>query len=289
MSKRMSNSEYDKLIINSSLIRIGDYINTNHSIAHLCKICNSKFNIIPKSVLNGSKCKCQSKKVYKNRLSNDEYNFKLLKTNYKSLSVYQVANIPILHICKQCNTTKLIKPSKALKNIGCNECNRLLYKSKYLSILNDTTLQLVSEYINSKTKVEHFCNECDSITYIRPNDVSYGVGCSVCNVSKGEYSIMKYLKLNNIQYIKEKVFDDSKFRFDFYLPKYNIFIEYDGIQHYKPVEFFGGDEYFNSVIENDSYKNEYCIANNIKLIRIPYYDFDNINDILSKQISHLII
>lgn len=58
--------------------------------------------------------------------------------------------------------------------------------------------------------------------------------------------------------------------FDFYLPKYNILTEYDGIQHFKFIAHFGGKQRFKEQKFNDNLKNEYCIENNIKLYRISY-------------------
>lgn len=83
--------------------------------------------------------------------------------------------------------------------------------------------------------------------------------------------------------IKEKIFEDCinpktnyKLRFDFYLPKYNICLEYDGEQHYKEVDFCNdtlADRQFR-----DKIKDDYCLKNNISLIRIPYWDKSKIND-----------
>ena len=73
--------------------------------------------------------------------------------------------------------------------------------------------------------------------------------------------------------------------FDFYLPKYNICIEYDGQQHYK-IDCFN-----NTLLDlmnlryRDDIKTNYCQQNNIKLIRIPYWDFDNIESILIKELN----
>ena len=58
--------------------------------------------------------------------------------------------------------------------------------------------------------------------------------------------------------------------FDFYLHDYNVCIEYDGIQHFKPIEYFGGEEAFQKRQLNDKIKTEYCIDNHITLIRLPY-------------------
>lgn len=56
------------------------------------------------------------------------------------------------------------------------------------------------------------------------------------------------------------------------MPDQNICIEFDGIQHFRPVAFFGGQKSFNHIQENDLIKTEYCLINNIKLIRIGYND-----------------
>ena len=62
-----------------------------------------------------------------------------------------------------------------------------------------------------------------------------------------------------------------------------VCIEYDGIQHFEPIERFGGKEEFSRTKIRDNIKTQYCKDNNIKLIRIPYWDFDNIEMILKKQ------
>ena len=74
---------------------------------------------------------------------------------------------------------------------------------------------------------------------------------------------------------------------DFYIKNKRIAIEYDGIQHFEPIDFNGlGREYAKVAFENqivrDGIKNRYCIENNINLIRIPYTDFENIEKIFIK-------
>ena len=98
----------------------------------------------------------------------------------------------------------------------------------------------------------------------------------------------------NIESKSQYTFEDCKFYnvlpFDFYLPQYNILIEYDGIQHFEPIDFAGkGKEWamnrFIDCVIRDTIKNEYCKKNNIKLIRIPYWDFDNIEEILKLELK----
>ena len=79
-------------------------------------------------------------------------------------------------------------------------------------------------------------------------------------------------------------------RFDIYCPDYNLAIEYQGKQHYEPVDFAGkGDEWakyqFKVGQQRDNIKRQYCQQNNIKLIEIPYWDYDNIDNIVKQIIT----
>ena len=79
-------------------------------------------------------------------------------------------------------------------------------------------------------------------------------------------------------------------KFDLYLPEYNLCIEYDGEQHFEPVRFAGcsienATQAFENTKINDQIKNEYCKNNNISLLRIPYWDFKNIEEILEKELN----
>ena len=121
------------------------------------------------------------------------------------------------------------------------------------------------------------------------NEFQRGCRCPYCKNSKGEEKIKNFLENKKIEYLKEKRFDDCKFKytlpFDFYLLQYNCCIEYDGIQHFEVNEHFGGEEEFERTKIRDTIKNEYCKKNNIKLIRIPYWDYDRIEEILKRELE----
>ena len=120
-----------------------------------------------------------------------------------------------------------------------------------------------------------------------------GIRCPICKESKGERKISEVLNKYNIEYIPQYKFDDCKFKnrlpFDFYLSKYNCCIEFDGLQH----EVISGrskdkDKNFDDFVSTkirDSIKNIYCRNNNIKLIRIPYKEMNNIENILIKELK----
>ena len=105
-------------------------------------------------------------------------------------------------------------------------------------------------------------------------------------ISKGEQKISDILNELDIVFIRQYGFTDCKKKkkllFDFYLPDYNVCIEYNGEQHYKSIEYFGGEEKLKMQKENDKIKENYCINNNINLIIIPYTDFKNIKNILKQ-------
>ena len=96
------------------------------------------------------------------------------------------------------------------------------------------------------------------------------------------FTYEKQFKFNNLLASNKKHF--LKFDFAVKLNSKIILIEFDGKQHYQSVEFFGGEKAFLDLKKNDSSKNEYCRDNYIPLIRIPYYEIDNITQILDEKL-----
>ena len=102
------------------------------------------------------------------------------------------------------------------------------------------------------------------------------------------------MKEFNVEYIAQYTYlnckDKRALPFDFYIPSLNICIEYDGEYHYKPIKFKNQSEEetknnFKIRVEHDNIKTQYCLDNNIKLIRIPYWEFDNIENILKQELN----
>lgn len=145
---------------------------------------------------------------------------------------------------------------------------------------------LSKEYKDNKTELKIKC-ECGQIHYRRLNNIlNYETAkCPLCKdkISKGELKLANILRKYKIEFETQKSFDGCKFKhslkFDFYIPKLNLCIEYDGIQHFKPVDIFGQEEY-ELTKERDKIKNEFCKNNSINLLRISYKDFKNIEKIL---------
>ena len=185
-------------------------------------------------------------------------------------------------------------PASALQGCGCPMCKsekirnaQIKTHEEYVEdvkIINPN-IQVLGKYINAKTPLLHKCLIDDFEWSPVPYSILSGCGCPKCNRSKGELKISLWLDKNNIFYEPQMRFDDccdtKPLPFDFYIPALNVAIEYDGKQHFEPIEHFGGEESFEILQKHDAIKNEYCKNNGISLLRIPYYKYNNIEEELN--------
>lgn len=170
-----------------------------------------------------------------------------------------------------------VRPNDHLsKKVGCRLClsySMVDFIEKSNKIHDDRYDYSLVKIKSNYRKIKIICNKHGEFEQCLMNHLN-GCGCPICNLSKGELSVKKYLEESNVEYIREKTFDgceDKKhLRFDFYLPDHNICIEYDGIQHYEPSDFYGGERGFEQTKQRDKIKTQYCEDNNIRLIRIKY-------------------
>ena len=193
---------------------------------------------------------------------------------------------------------------------GCPDCmyeKAKLTPNEVYKRISDfgATLLNKEDYIDTITKnLIIICRECGSPfttsynSFISCNGGQYCPECTK-HESLGEKKIRLFLENNKINYICQYTYNDCKdvhvLPFDFYLPDHNKLIEYDGRQHYYPSKWNSEmtDEdtvlNFNKTQKHDNIKNDYCNKNNIKLLRIPYWNFDNINDILKTYLHEDIV
>lgn len=161
--------------------------------------------------------------------------------------------------CNICNEKFTMEWQHIHENIGCPYCagqkvglsnclatkNPELAKEWHPTRNGDLTPYDVTS--GSGKKVWWQCKNCRHEWNISIDQRSgeNGTNCPKCNFSKGESITESWLADNNIKYIPQKTFDNCRYkyvlRFDFYLPEYNLLIEYQGRQHYESVEVFGGD------------------------------------------------
>jgi hypothetical protein len=126
-------------------------------------------------------------------------------------------------------------------------------------------------YISNKKPVEIICPQHGSFWQSPQSHVHSKNGCRYCNESKGEREIALILNKYGLEFIREYRILPYKFRYDFFLPKFNIYIEFNGIQHYFPVDQFGGHEAFEKVKVNDELKKDLVRKNKGHLIVITYH------------------
>lgn len=147
------------------------------------------------------------------------------------------------------------------------------------------------DYINSRTKLLFRCPNGHFHKIDWHDFNSKNVRCKECNISKGEKKIEEFLNKYKIDFIHDRnIWEENDLRPDFFLPKHNLVIEYDGIQHFEPTDFANkgqewADNNFAKIQAKDIEKNDYCKNNNISLIRIPYWEFDNIENILKQTLN----
>ena len=240
--------------------------------------------------------KAVSEKEYERRVAD------VFKGEYIVLNANEYKNnstkLKFIHV--NCGTEFLLRPISLFVNtVSCPKCARdnreskmrttdefkeLLQKAKGESyILADD-----AEYLgaNKNIKVKH--TTCGYVWEARANHLLQGSGCPKCRESKGESQVASILKHHNIKFLREYTFNDCKstrpLPFDFAVESDNHIcglIEYDGEQHTRPIECFGGEQKFKSTVRNDNIKNSYCIKNEIPLLRVPH-------TINVEQVEHLV-
>lgn len=293
--------------INNNIELLSSYVDMKHKIDCRCKIDGYEWIALPQNLLNGHGCpQCSvSKSIIAlrkthNDFVNDVHN---LSPTIEILNNYIDNKTNIKCCCKICNHTWETVASNLIAGKGCPVCGL----KKRISSITKTTkqfiielgevnqdIEIIGEYINTNTPILCKCKIDGNKWFATPSNLLRGTGCPLCNCSHGENAIKNILTNMEINFIPQHKFDDCKhlrpLPFDFYIPNYNLCIEYDGQQHFRPVNFGGcSDEQALDVYlktkENDLIKNRYCKDNGINLLRIKYSDFNNIENIIQKYFS----
>lgn len=269
--------------INSNIEPIEQYKGANTQILHKCLIDGYQWYATPANMLSGYGCPKCSQRF---RRTHDDYVQEAFEINpdIEVIGMFSGLQTPILHKCKIHNVKWMAYPEFILRGCGCSECGNEKVKEKlgrtheqYVQELKEKNpdIEVIGVYVNSLTPILHKCLKDGYEWCASPANILFGYGCPQCNESSGERKIRQWLDSHNIKYIYQKIFKDCKnvrpLPFDFYLSEYNVCVEYDGMQHFKPIEYFGGEDSFRRRIEHDNIKTNYCLNNNISLLRIPYF------------------
>jgi hypothetical protein len=278
-SKKIHGNIYDYSLVNyinnRTKVKIvcpkhGDFFITpyNHLKGSICPVCSKTQNLDKNSFIKKS-----------NEIHGKRYDYSLV--NYKNNKT------KVKIICKN-HGEFLQRPNDHLMGQGCPDCKKIkLSRLKKMNI-DDFIKKSIKihgnkyDYSNVKYKgtesyVDIICKK-HGVFKQRPHNHIQGQGCPVCKMSIGENRIMRFFERNNIDFIYQKSFDNclspknNCLFFDFYLPDYNICVEYDGEQHFNVIDKFGGEQRYESQKIYDNIKNTYCKENQISLIRITYKD-----------------
>lgn len=215
--------------------------------------------------------------------------YKILSTEYKNARTKLKLQCPKGHIFEM--TLDNFKN----KNTRCTECRKenmnKRFRKSYEEVkeyVESIGYELLSkEYVNAHEKLEVKCPKGHKYE-VQYANLQRGRRCPYCKVSKGEQKIIDWLNKNDVKFIYDKpYFNDllspigNPLKPDFIIEDKRVWIEYDGAFHYKKMY---DDDNYEILIIHDRIKDEYAKENNWKLIRIPYWEFDNIEEILEKEL-----
>ena len=284
-----------------------EYTNNKTRLEFKCNICGYIFKARPNDLITHrsgcSKCKikAQSELISYNDLINKlenrnnpidgrfDYDF----SKVENKDYYLDDSITI--ICKKHGEFN-VKIWNFLNGKECEQCkNEKIYKlihcdvvefKERLDKINPNLEFNEVDFINLISPIKFKCKECNHEFYRTPTVLlNINPTCPKCNkiFSSLETEISDLLKENNISFENFKHFDWlGRLSLDFYLPKYNVAIECQGIQHFESVEYFGGEEKFIKNKERDEIKRKLCEENGVKLlyfsnlgIDYPYQVFED--------------
>ena len=279
------------------------YINSKTKGVIICPQ-HGEFLQRPNDHLNGQGCKKCSIKNNSIRLQYNTNQF-IEKSINKHGTIYDYSSVNYIGTYNKVSIICPIHgeffqtPNSHLNGSGCKKC---YHKNKILT--NEDFIKRAitkhgyfysydkSTYETYRTKIKIICPIHGEFNQ-SPGCHLNGRGCPKCHMSKGEISIKNELDNRNIKYVVQKTFDDCRnpktnylLKYDFYLPKENLFIEYDGKQHFKCDVYIGKRKTTITDLTHTQYldnlKNEYCRNKNIKLIRIKYTEKEKIPVIIDK-------
>lgn len=260
-----------------------DYSKVNYvgSMFRVCIICpeHGEFWQTPNVHLSNHGCPiCFFEKMKKD---NTTFSNQIKKIHGENISInkneYSGRRKKIKVKCNVCGNTWQTRPDVILSGCGCQRCFREKRKltteefiDKARAVHGDKYNYSKVNYINANSKVCIICSEHGEFWQTPNNHISNKQGCPKCIEYKLEKEIKDLLLDNKINFETQKTFswlkNKKSLRLDFYLPDYNIAIECQGEQHFKPIEPWGGEETYEYTINNDLLKKEFCKKHNIEII-----------------------
>lgn len=308
MSRRLTNDEFLAKVakLQPDVEVLDTYVTSSTRMRARCKRCGREWEADGGSLARGDGCiRCASvDREAKRRISTDEFRCKLSKISptIEVIGEYKSSTDKIHVKCSVCGHEWLAAPYHLLEGHGCCECLREQKRIRFRSTHEEFVQKLLAVhpdfrvvegndniYQSADTPLFFECPHGHTFRARPSNMLRPASGCPACKESTGEQRVRRYLEENDIPFIPQKVFSDCAYirvlPFDFYVESLNTVIEFDGHHHFVPIKYFGGDAHLKETQMRDEIKTKYCLDNGITLIRIPYWDYDNIESILDEAIS----
>lgn len=299
-------------LVNPYVEVIGEYISARDHILVKCTIHDHQYYSTPDNLLRGKGCRlCANIKIANKKRKDFSdvvrafYDRKVILLSSES-EITSLSKDRLRYICPV-HGEQTILWNNFCNGAGCRKCadeeNGIRMRrdtwNKIQDYFKNSEYKLVScfdEYVGAKDSCLRCMCEKHGEFKISWNNLNKFEGCPVCNSSAGERKIFHFLRGNGVQFERSYRFNDlvglggKKLSYDFYLPNYNILIEYQGQQHEAPASFNGMGEdvakiNFEKQKEHDKRKRDYAHEHGYNLLEIWYYDFNRLEDIINQHLS----
>lgn len=274
------------------------YVNNHTKLRVKHNKCGNTYKVVPSSFLNDNRCPYCVGLVKKTNNGFKKEVYKLVGNEYIFLDSYvnAITKLKVKH--NKCGNVYEVSPNNFLRGKRCPYCSAKAkktdtqFKQEVFDLVGDE-YTFLDTYVKANVKIKVKHNKCGNVYGVRPTDFfSHHTRCPYCSNSKGEDLINKILKSLGINYEYQKTFDDLKDKdclsYDFYIPSQNILIEYQGQQHYQPLNYFGGEYQFKVQQKHDKMKADYAKEHSYNLIAVPYTE-DTFSKIKKYLIKHGLI
>lgn len=311
MSRKKTHNEFvNELNVKHPQIEVlQEYITAKTRIKFRCKAHQYEFNYTPDAILKSvhgckycaieyvTSCKKKCHEQFVEEIGD-------VADKIEFIGKYKTMKDKIDVKCKKCGHIWGAYPDALMAGHACKKCameyvqnNNIKTHEQFIQQIKkynfkSNTFEVISKYQKDELPVKCKCKKCGKVWETKAHNLiskTSPTACPFCSFSKGEMMVQRFLEQHSIQYESQKIFEGligvngGNLRFDFYLPKYNLAIEYQGEYHDGSV-INQPEEKYLTLREHDLRKKKFCKSHDIELMEIWYPERDKINDILTNKL-----
>ena len=227
--------------------------------------------------------------------------------NVELLSEYIGCEKPIRCRCKTCgNIWETVPKVLTTNGSGCPKCGKKVAADKRRKSQQEfenelkavqPNITVLGKYISVHSQILCECNIHKTKWYGYPaNLLNKSAGCPSCNTSRSEGLMLEALERMHINYLTQYTIPGCKYqnslKFDAFDIENNVAFEFNGEQHYYPIDFAGkGEEWAKHQLtltqNRDKAKLAYCKENNIPIVVIPYWERNNMEAYIAEKLERI--